>query len=79
MHIIFVPFGEEKKYEALGWVYQEHCPRGDGFIAGDIYRWDGGGMPIYPEEPDADAMRDDAIERRRVEADYPYSPEIEAE
>ena len=49
MHIIFVPFGEEKKYEALGWVYQEHCPRGDGFVAGDIWRWEGGGMPVYPD------------------------------
>ena len=47
MHIIFVPFGEEKKYEALGWVYQEHCPRG----AGDVLRWEGGGMPVYPQEP----------------------------
>lgn len=49
MHIIFVPFGEEKKYEALGWVYSEHCPRGDGFIAGDIYKWGGEGRPVYPD------------------------------
>lgn len=79
MHIIFVPFGEEKKYEALGWVYSEHCPRGDGFIAGDIYRWEGGGQPVYPEEPDVDAMRDDAIERHLIEADYSNSPAIESE
>jgi len=66
MHIIFVPFGEEKKYEALGWVYQEHCPRGDGFVAGDIWRWEGGGMPVYPDEPDYDAIREDLAERREL-------------
>lgn len=78
MHIKFVPFGQGEAHEALGWVFKEHTPNGDGFIGGDLYQWAGEGFPVHPE-PDVDAMRDDAIERCRIEVDYPYSHEIEAE